>query len=237
MRRIFAFLVILVLCALSEQLFCQEKKGLEYDIISEAGIDAVIYRGPVYVKYPFRFSGTFYAYSPNFGTGSVYYNNKEYNNVKINLNSHRDELHLQMYGAGLIIVLEKSYVERFSYGGCNFTNHTEGDGIVGLQPGYYQVLYSGEIKLFKRIEQLITEKLGVDSRGMSTLKEFSPRYTYFLIKDGEAVQIKKRGDIIKNYKPMKGQIKQFVRENQLNLADKSENDKVFGRMIEFIDNK
>ena len=208
-----------------------------YDYINDAKIDAVIFRGPTSIKYPFRFTGTVYAYSDEFMVGRVYYNKKEFAGVKLNLNSNRDELYMQMYGTGMIIMLDKKYVRDFSYDGHNFINHTVYDGIEGLDYGYYEVLYAGKDMLLKRVKQAFSEKAGVDAGGTSILKKFYPVYSYYIIMDGKAVSIKKRGDFAKKYKEHKSAIKQHIREHNMHLAGKDANDKVFVNIMQFIEDK
>lgn len=241
MKPISLFLVAFIVSFLCDYSFAQDSQGRKsllvenYDYINDAKIDAVIFRGPTSIKYPFRFTGTVYAYSDEFMEGRVYYNKKEFAGVKLNLNSNRDELYIQMYGTGLVIVLDKKYVRDFSYGGHNFINHTASDGIEGLDYGYYEVLYAGKDMLLKRVKQVFSEKAGVDAGGSSILKMFYPVYSYYIIMDGKAVSIKKRGDFAKKYKEHKSAIKQHIRERNMHLAGKDANDRVFVNIMQFID--
>lgn len=234
------FCIFIILFALfGNMLSAQESQTApfveDYDYLSDAKIDAVIFRGPIYVKYPYRFDGTFYAYSDEFLESRINYNGKEFKGVKLNLNANRDELYIQMYGAGMIIVLEKDYVKDFSLGERNFINHTEGDGIEGLEYGYYELLYKGKDMLLKKIKQNFNEKF--DNVGSATLKSFYPAYTYYVVKDGKAVTLKGRSAFAKIYKPYKGQINGFIKERRLKFAGKEANDKVFTLIMEYIDTK
>ena len=243
MRHISLFLTVILLSFVSGHTIAQDRKNRNstqevlYDYIDDAKIDAVLFRGPTYIKYPFRFTGTIYAYSDEFMEGRVYYNKKEFSGVKINMNAHKDELYIQMYGTGMIIVLEKKYVKEFSFGGHNFMNHTENDGIEGLDYGYYEVLYSGTDILLKRIRQVLNEKTSLDSGGPSILKFFYPVYNYYIVRAGEAIPIKKRGDFAKIYKEQKSAIKQHIKAHDMHLAGKDANDKVFVNIMQFIDDK
>jgi hypothetical protein len=243
MRCVSIFLLVVAVLSLCNHSFAQDsRKGAEllgdgYDYIKDAKIDAVIFRGPTTIKYPFRFTGSVYAYSDEFLEGRVYYNKKEFAGVKMNLNSNRDELCVQMYGTGMIIVLDKKYVKNFSFGGHNFINHTAGDGIDGLDYGYYEVLYSGKDLLLKRIRQVFNEKVGVDASGTSILKHFYPVYNYYIVRDGKVISIKKRGDFAKIYKEQKSAIKQHIKAHNMHLAGKEANDKVFVSIMQFIGSK
>lgn len=234
------FCIFIILFALfGNMLSAQQRQTAplveDYDYLSDAKIDAVIFRGPLYIKYPYRFDGTFYAYSDEFLESRINYNGKEFKGVKLNLNANRDELYIQMYGTGLIIVLEKDYVKDFSLGERNFINHTEGDGIEGLEYGYYELLYNGKDMLLKKIRQIFSEKF--DNVGSATLKNFYPAYTYYVVRDGKAITLKGRSAFAKIYKPQKGKIKDFIKEHRLSLAGKEANDQVFTRIMEYIDTK
>ncbi len=212
------------------------KVGDNYDYISDVKIDAVIFRGPVYVKYPYTLRGTPYAYSDDFKEGRLRYNSKEYKSVMLNLDASRDELHLRMHDTHLTIVVDKEYVSDFSYGGHDFLNVAGNRSIAGLADGYYEVLYKGDVTLLKKTVQKFSESSGVDvAAEASSLKQFVAKHYYYIVKDGVAVQIKKRGDFTKHYREKKGAIKQFIKSNGLNLLGKESEDMVFSQIMEFID--
>lgn len=212
------------------------KAGGNYDYVADAKIDAAIFRGPVYVKYPYTLRGTPYAYSDDFKEGRLRYNSKEYKSVMLNLDASRDELHLRMHDTHLTIVVDKEYVSDFSYGGHDFLNVAGNRSIAGLADGYYEVLYKGDVTLLKKTVQKFSESSGVDvAAEASSLKQFVAKHYYYIIKDGVAVQIKKRGDFTKHYREKKGAIKQFIKSNGLNLLGKESEDMVFSQIMEFID--
>ena len=77
------FCIFIILFALfGNMLSAQERQPgplmEDYDNLTDAKIDAVIFRGPTYIKYPYRFDGTFYAYSDEFLESRINYNGKEY---------------------------------------------------------------------------------------------------------------------------------------------------------------
>lgn len=213
------------------------KVGGNYDYVSDVKIDAVIFRGPVYVKYPYTLRGTPYAYSNDFKEGRLRYNSKEYKSVMLNLDASRDELHLKVHETQLTIVVDKEYVSDFSYGGHNFINVAGDRSIAGIEEGYYEVLYKGDVTLLKKTVQKFSNSSGVDvAAGATSLKQFVTRHYYYMVTDGVAIQVKKRGDFMKNYKEKRNAIKQFIKSNGLNLLGKESEDMVFSRIMEFIDN-
>ena len=163
--------------------------------------DEAVYRGPVALSYPFKtYKGTYYAFDKLFEKGDVEYNRKWYRNVELNLDACRDELCLSMGGRS-IIVLSKELVGRFVFSGRNFI--CLGDSVEGLAPGYYQVLYDGEDKVYKKIIKKYDKTDGIT-------QEFYPIVKYYLVQGNKARQIKGTGIFGKVYKPLKKEIRRLV---------------------------
>ena len=170
-------------------------------LFGQGTYDKAIYRGPVALAYPFKtYKGTYYAFDKQFEKSDVEYNRKWYRDVELNLDACRDELCLNMGGRS-IIVLSKELVGRFVFGGRNFI--CLGDGVDGLAPGYYQVLYDGEDKVYKKIIKKYDKTDGIT-------QEFYPVVKYYLVQDNKATQIKGYGIFGKVYKPLKKEIRRLV---------------------------
>ncbi|MBR5855885.1 MAG: hypothetical protein IKY70_01270 [Bacteroidales bacterium] len=243
MRKFILLLLVAIILLPCSFGFAQELKKDEnivkvsYDNINDAKIDAVVFRGPAAVKYPYRYTGSVYAYSDEFMEGRLYYNKKEFAGLKMNLNAHSDELYLQMYGTGMIIVLDKSHVSNFSLGEHNFINHTPEDGISGLDYGYYEVLHNGTDMLLKRIKKIFNEKASTAESNTAILKQFYPAYSYYVVKDGRVVSFKNKGDLTRIYKEYKSAIKQHIKAHNMHLAGKESKDKVFVSIMDFIEGR
>ncbi len=187
--------------------------------------DKAIYRGPVALAYPFKtYKGTYYAFDKQFETSDVEYNRKWYRGVELNLDACRDELCLSM-GGGAIIVLSKELVGRFVFGGRNFICLK--DGTSGLDPGYYQVLYDGEDKVYKKIIKKYDKTDGIT-------QEFYPIVKYYLVQDNKARQIKGYGIFGAVYKPLKKEIRRFV--SSLERGNMSDDD-LYAAIMEFVEGK
>ena len=186
MRAVFLTSVLFCLMLYGNTAFAQQKiekapvEAKEY--IANAKFDATIYRGPVALKYPFSFKGTYYAYEKEFVKSSVEYNRKWYYGVELNLDASRDELCLSLPGSGIVIVLSKELVGRFVIGENEFIN-VKGD-IPGLKEGYYQLLESVDGTIYKKIVKKYNKLDGI------TL-EFFPVEKYYWLKNGVAKRYKK----------------------------------------------
>ena len=56
---------------------------------------ATLFRGKQPILYPYRYNGTFYLESREFGQGNVWYNGKVYQDVPLNLNANQMELEVR----------------------------------------------------------------------------------------------------------------------------------------------
>lgn len=185
--RIVAFVFMLSFLAVSgpgafAQLRVEEASVEGRDYIRDAKFDATIYRGPVALKYPFVFKGTYYAYDKEFVKSNVEYNCKWYYGVDLNLDASRDELCLSMPGSGIVIVLSKELVGRFTMEGKEYVN-VKGD-IKGLKEGYYQVIRISQGTVYKKIEKIHNKVDGIT-------QEFYPVVRHYIVKDGVAKRFRK----------------------------------------------
>lgn len=170
-------------------------------LFGQGKYDEAIYRGPVALSYPFEvYRGTCYAFDKQFEKSDVEYNRKWYHDVDLNLDACRDELCLSMDG-GIIIVLSKELVGRFRFGGRNFI--CRGNDVEGLEPGYYQVLYDGRDKVYKKIVKKYNKIDGIT-------QEFFPIIKYYLVKDARATRIKGDDTFGKVYRPMRKEIRRVA---------------------------
>ena len=198
-------------------------------------MNAAIFRGPEAVKYKFIYQGTPYAYSETFAKGAVVYNGVRYNGVELNLNAHRDELHLRIPSSGIVLVLDKTLVGEFSIGRHNFVTLLGEDVPQGLVAGYYELLYNGEDVLLKKNVRMFYERLQTSGKGI--FRHFDPVNKFYVIKDGAAAQISRNRDFAKIYREEKKSIKSFIKKNKLRFVDMEDKDPAFVEIMQFADKK
>ncbi|MDO4736206.1 MAG: hypothetical protein Q4B21_04220, partial [Bacteroidia bacterium] len=112
MKRVVKVFVLLLFVLQTVASYAQEK----YDFVKQAGIGATLFRGVEFERYPFRYKDSPYAYSEDFNVGEIIFNDVKYSGVFLNLNAHKDELHLKITTSGKILELDKGLVERFTIG-------------------------------------------------------------------------------------------------------------------------
>lgn len=219
MRIGYIVLFIVLLHQLGAQnLWCQE------DYLVKMERDAVIYRGPVALKYPFLFEGSTYVFSDEFLEGNVRYNGKTYYRALLNLDAHRDELCIRLPESGVVVVLSKELVKEFSLGENRFIKCMWEDE--DLKDTYCQVLYSGNVTVLKKVEKDFYLRDGISQVVYEKVK-------YYLVKDGVPYLIRKKKDLSKLYREDKKRLNSAMDSLEDSVADK---DEFYARVGAFIDN-
>lgn len=203
-----------------------------YDYLGQAGAGAAIYRAPEAVKHQFVNEGTQYAFSDEFVTGSVRYNNVTYNGVSLNLSANLDELHIMAPTSKIVLALDKRMVEHFTLGEKKFVAFMGDNAVDGLQDGYYQVLHEGGALLLKKH----IKKVKVTKHEIKGIyREFEPLCRYYAVKDGIPYQLARKGDLIKLYAGKKKEIKEMLKRSNGIYSGKENREKLFAAIMEIAD--
>ncbi len=229
MKKLFPVLFCGLFLVHSGFLYSQEK----YDYLQRAGLNAAIFRGPEAVKYQFRYQGTPYAYTETFSLGSLVYNGVKYEGVELNLNAHKDELHLRIASSGIVLELDKDIVGDFVIGSRKFLTLVGENAVEGLPEGYYQVLYKGGATLLKKNIRTFHERL--QTSGSGVFRYFDQSNRYFLIKDRHVYPVVRNKDFAKIYKENKKAVKGFIRQNRMRFVEMEDKDFVFAEIMAFAD--
>lgn len=226
MKRVVKVFVLLLFVLQTVASYAQEK----YDFVKEAGASAALFRGVEFERYPFRYKDSPYAYSEEFNLGEIVFNDVKYSGVLLNLNAHKDELHLKIATTGKIIELDKRLVEKFTIGERSFIALAGN----GAGEGFYEILYSGKEILFKKNIKKYNERLQSSEQG--AYRYFYPSSRYYLLKDGVMLPISSAKQFKKVYKDKKDAIAKFIRKNRIRFIDINDKDFIFKEIISFVDN-
>ena len=165
--------------------------------------------------------------------GSLVYNGVKYNGVELNLNAHRDELHLKITSSGTVLELDRNIVGEFVIGRRQFLTLVGKNAVDGLSQGYYQVLYKGGDTLLKKNIRTFHERLQTSGNGV--FRYFDQSDKYYLLKDGKVYPIARNKDFAKAYKEDRKAIKGFIRHNRVKFMDMEGKDPAFVAIMEFAD--
>jgi len=176
-----------------------------------------LYRGELPLHYGSKSpndGSTFFAYSTDFENGDVLFRGKHYKGVTLNLNVHIDELYVRDPFQGIAILVNKNFVDSFSMGRRRFVHHKQEQGSM-LANGYYEVLYEGRLKLFKKIRKNYFENT-LD--GQRLKKGFTLDESFYLWKDDRWVRVAAKKDLQKLYPDQKRNIDQIVKTGRLDFS-------------------
>lgn len=168
-----------------------------------------VFRGELAQRYNYQLEGTVYAYSDEFQEGTLEFNGKHYSGLMMNLNAHRNELQVRIGTTGESIAVKRSLVGDFTIGKRNFTALYGERGIKGLAEGYYQVLYRGKDMLLKEIYKSTNDR--TDYVNNITVKVFTTRTRYWLVKDGKVTGIRDGNDLAGIYREHKDEVKRYLK--------------------------
>ncbi len=209
-RRLFLILLLLPSGISAQQPF-------DYTLFKQsAGNASMLYRGVVPVRYVGKVptnGTTYFAYSAQFESGTVKYCGKLYYNALLNLNANLDELYAKDSISDLCYLLNKNFVDYWEVGNRKFTNYTQSVLYQGLQSGYYEVVYDGRAKAYKKIRKIYEENIS----GTSVTKSYELSEDYYLLKEGKAYRIKNVAGIARQYKDRKKEIKSLIKSKRLNF--------------------
>ncbi|MBR5610799.1 MAG: hypothetical protein IKW65_04690 [Bacteroidales bacterium] len=209
-----------------------DMKGQESDLNSymkSVEGNSLLYRGKIEKHYSFKYKGTYFAYQEEYVEGKVYYNQKLYTGVLLNLNSFTDELSVRLSEGHLPVLLEKNLVDYFSLGERNFVNVRDGKKF-GVDSGFYEVLTEGEERLLKRIRKEYKENLVASGQDSKIEKVFDAMIDHYIVKGDKWVKVTGKGTFVKWCPERKKEINAIFRD--AGRAERNEKDRLYKRMME-----
>jgi len=192
-----------------------------YRYIDAAGEKSILFRGKQGMSYPFPYNGTYFWYGRDFRPGDVSYNGKVYRGVSVNVNAHLQELLVKADGDFLPVMADIKHVGWFTIGDRLFIPR-DATGVPGLPEGYYEVLFDGHAKLYKRVDKLLRKDtgnrngagIGYDDPNYNDRipDYFANRVSYYFVQDGTARPVRKWRDVVSRYPARKKELKRFAKQ-------------------------
>lgn len=186
------------------------------------GKGAPIYNGKVYYRTHPRFieGGHAFFLASQYQTGTVTYEGYTYRNVELMYDIIREELLLQHFDKGTDIILNPEKVDAFSFLNHNYINIKEPEAKKNdLLQGYYDILYQGKISLLAKRSKMATEKISQTGSEWSVFQY----NRYYLLKDSVYTLLKNKKSLTKLLKSTQSQNQQYIKSNQLNFRNDTEN--------------
>lgn len=200
--------------------------------MAESDLFSPIYNGMLPPRYRAKYDGTFYLISDDYMDGWIVYNGKRYNNLKLNLNAHLDELYVRMPNREISSVLIKSYVEDFGLEDMMFTHFFPAGEPGAPNEGYYRVLHQGDhVRVLKQTRKRYANANPNETTSSHRFEESS---SYYLEKDGAFYTFKNKGSFLAVLRTHKKELRQHIKEHKLKF-NKAQKDISFASCAAFYD--
>jgi hypothetical protein len=174
-----------------------------------------LYNGGDYLDYrPLKDEHPYYI-SEDWITGSVQYNNEQYDDVSLLYNIHTDDIITEQPSSAIMIKLIRDKVQSFSIEGHQFVMIKDSKD---LSTGFYDQLCSGKVNLYaKRIKDFQETISGAELQRI-----FTEKNRYYLYKDGHYYSIKSKKSILTVLGDRKKELNQFIRQNHIHVRQNRE---------------
>lgn len=182
------------------------------------GNELNLYKG--IAEEPFKFSGkgTPYFGSGDWSTGSVLYENVEYNNVLLKYDLLHDELVALNPKTHKAFYLFKPRVESFTMEGKTFVNLKKSGNRSAPAEGYYEQLTQGPITLLQKHSKTFEDRLGVSV----VEQRFNEDNRFYALKDGVYHSISNAKSLYTLAGNAKAQIKDRMKKQEEELEKNPE---------------
>ncbi|WP_148233536.1 hypothetical protein [Pseudopedobacter saltans] len=211
--------------ALNDSLYVRELTRIMVENYTNAQYSqAPIYNGKVY-RPDLKLDGDGHTlfYDSRYTTGTVIYNGLTYNNIMLLYDLVLDQLVLLNLDKAGGIMIPSDHIDEFSLHNHTFINLKPGKTqVAGIDPGYYDLLYSGTKDLLVKRTKKITETIGQHK----VVRTVSQRDKYYLLKDTTYIPVKSKNDFLKQLSETRQQNQLFIKQQRLNFRKEKENSMV-----------
>ncbi|MBC5994663.1 hypothetical protein [Pontibacter cellulosilyticus] len=184
------------------------------------GTEAHLYTGPeYYVPFKSYVEGHQYFQVKTFEKGNVFYDGAWFYEVPMLYDIAVDEVVTIHPGSGLSQKLVKQKVGLFELSNHTFV-YLSGESVGGfsMQPGFYKLIYNGDIKAFVRHEKYLQER--TSTNGLEG--HYKAKDKFYLQKNGVYYQVSNKASVLKVLSDKKKELKEFSRSNKIRFRNKRE---------------
>lgn len=183
------------------------------------GDNLPLYNGSEYIDYDTRINGHQYFGEGDYENGLINYDGLQYNGVPLIYDIVREKVIILRHNNYAKLELDNYKITEFCFLGHHFINIREnGDKTLEIKPGFYDLLYDGEVKVLAKRVKSIFEKIS----STQVNAEFQKNEKYYIQKDNRYYQIKSKGAALKVYKDRKKEVSKFLRTNGIKFKENKE---------------
>jgi hypothetical protein len=185
-----------------------------------------LYNGSQYAYnayYPFVINeGDPFFISKDFTNGTVFYNGVQYNNVTLLFDIIHEDLLTHDPAKIYILKLNADNVKWFKIWDHMFVRLKQDSGTNSpIHTGYYDVLYSGKISIYKKVQKIFKEN-SASSSGVN--KYVVETDEYFIKKNNVYFSIKNKKSLLAVLDEKGKEVGKFMKKNRLKLKKNKDND-------------
>lgn len=222
--RFFCFFLFTQLPAISlaqsfndQHFFAKVQENLRQYYLYNLNSGAPIYNGRIYrPESRLDENGHTLFTNDKFSDGWITYQGIRYEHVKLMYDLVLDQLILLNFDEVGGIIVVKDLVDSFSVHKHTFINLPFGEK--GIQPGYYDLLYDGRLKLLAKRNKKISET----TNQYKVVRKVSQQNKYYLLQDGAYVSVKNLKALLKQLPKKHIQYSTFIKEQNLNIKKDKE---------------
>jgi hypothetical protein len=178
------------------------------------GHQLAIFNGPRCPVYLASIHGIAFFQDKSFRRGSVLYDDLWYGDIPMRYDEVAEELVvLQKDMNGIPSVLLRDRVKRFDISGTVFVRLDKSPGLPN--PGYYQLVADGPLRLYIRRRKLIVEIIADAYRTGSVEREFQDKDEYYVLKNGAYHPVRHKKEILNLLRDKRREVIRLLNQSKL----------------------
>lgn len=191
--------------------------------------DGPLYNGKMHHPHPKFKDGEHTSFiNDHYTQGTIVYDGLTYKDLSVMYDLVRDQLLLLNKDSSGGIVVQPDHVDFFSLHNHNFVNIKPGTASKNVAPGYYDLLYNGQISLLVRRVKKVTEKVS-----QYVEKVVEQTTTYYLFKDSVYIRIRDKKHLIRLLNATQNENKAYIKAVKLDFNRNKEDAML--RLVSFHD--
>jgi len=183
----------------------------------EFGKDLRLVNGRIYSQPNMRAKGHPFFQDLHWMSGSVTVNGKTFSGLQLNYDIYKDDLiYLDELpdGARRIILLNKNQVTKFTIPGHTFVKHESSSLNDVNESQYFEILYEGEISLFKKWTKEFESN---PTQEYPNGKFLDTKTTRYFLKSNKLYKVTNKDSLLEVCEDKKEEMKEYLRKNRIHI--------------------
>lgn len=161
--------------------------------------------------------------------GDIVYDEEIYENVPLFYDLSRDKVITEHSLNGTKIELISEKVKRFTMDGHTFVR-LSADQAKSITPGFYDLLYDGNTKVYVRREKALQQKI----ESNDIIFNFEEKNRVYIFKDGQYYPVRNKNSVIDVFKDRKQEVRAYLKKIN---AKKGDRETAIARAAAFYDSE